>query len=137
MKSLFEFLEEHEGRRHKPYKDTRGFTTIGVGLNLDAGLDDVEINWLLGRRAMRAEKEAINLIGANLWKKLNKPRQYVLISLCFQMGGNGVSKFKNMLAALSIEDYDTAAAEMLDSKWRHQTPRRAFNHAEIMRTGQL
>lgn len=137
MKSLQEFLEEHEGRRSKPYKDTRGFMTIGVGINLDAGLDDEEINWLFDHRAMKAEKQAISLVGAELWRKLTKPRRYVLISMAFQMGGSGLSKFRMMLAALAVEDYDTAASEMLDSRWANQTPNRARNHADIMRTGEL
>ena len=39
-----------------------------------------------------------------------------------------------MWAALDSKDYEPAAAEMLDSKWARQTPERAEELAEIMRT---
>ncbi len=46
--------------------------------------------------------------------------------MVFQLGETGVSKFKNMLKALKEgPDYQTAAIEMLDSRWAKQTPNRA------------
>ena len=45
--------------------------------------------------------------------------------MIFQMGANGVSKFKNMLLALRNKSYTVAAKEMLDSRWAKQTPNRA------------
>ena len=45
---LIEQLRLHEGVEHKPYVDTVGKTTIGVGRNLDdVGLTDDEIDYLL------------------------------------------------------------------------------------------
>ena len=42
--NLTELLKKHEGIRSKPYKDTVGKITIGVGRNLDdVGLSNDEI----------------------------------------------------------------------------------------------
>ena len=41
-----------------------------------------------------------------------------------QLGEGGVSKFKNMFAALEAGDYAEGCEQMLDSKWHMQTPNR-------------
>jgi len=53
----------------------------------------------------------------------------------FNLGYGGLSKFKNMIAALQSEDYVTASREMLRSKWAKQTGRRATKLASMMETG--
>ena len=53
------------------------------------------------------------------------------------MGEDGLRKFEKMKAALSQDppDYETAAAEILDSKMaRKQTPERAEGYANRMRS---
>ena len=52
--------------------------------------------------------------------------------MCFNMGSPRVSKFKKMLGALKVQDYQTASKEMLDSKWANQVPNRARRLSEIM-----
>ena len=37
-----------------------------------------------------------------------------------------------MLAALEVQDYQTASKEMLDSRWARQVPNRARELSEIM-----
>jgi lysozyme len=54
--------------------------------------------------------------------------------MCFQLGVNGVSKFRNMFEALKIPDYNKASEEMLDSKWHEQTPARAKSLSYVMRS---
>ena len=60
-------------------------------------------------------------------------RRAVLLSMAYQMGVDGLMKFKNMWAAINRQDWDDAADQMLDSKWARQTPERAGRHARIMR----
>lgn len=57
----------------------------------------------------------------------------VLIEMAYQLGVDGVLKFKKTLLALSSEDFESAADEMLDSLWARQTPKRAQALAEIVR----
>ena len=48
----------------------------------------------------------------------------------------GLSGFGRMLAAMERGDYDTAAKEMLDSKWAKQdSPARARRLAKVMVRG--
>ena len=53
--------------------------------------------------------------------------------MCFNMGSPRVSKFQKMLAALEVQDYQTASTEMLDSRWASQVPNRARELSEIMK----
>jgi lysozyme len=69
------------------------------------------------------------------WTMLSEPRRAVIISMVFQMGLDGVSRFIKMRAAIMREDWEAVFKEMLNSKWAKQTPGRAGRHAEQMRTG--
>lgn len=124
---------KEEGFRKFPYRDTVGKLTIGVGRNLDdVGLSEDEIRYLFNNDFEKARERAALLPA---WTSLNGPRKAVLVNMVFQLGLAGVSKFKRMLEALARNDYDAAAAEMLDSKWHKQTPGRAERLSIQMRTG--
>jgi lysozyme len=61
MKNLIDLLVKHEGIRNKPYEDSVGVLTIGVGRNLDdVGLSHDEIYYLLKNDIRRCEKELDN-----------------------------------------------------------------------------
>jgi lysozyme len=75
------------------------------------------------------------------WSKLNAARQSVFINIAYNMGVDGVMKFKNTLACAEHNDYFGAAAQMLNSKWsRDVNPKNKPDGrnqvlAHIMRTG--
>jgi hypothetical protein len=69
------------------------------------------------------------------WGLLDPVRQQVVVCMAFQLGTEGVSKFRRMIAGLKIRDYITASIEMVDSKWHSDTPERCERMANIMRTG--
>ncbi len=58
----------------------------------------------------------------------------IIVEMVFQLGKTGVSKFRNMWKALKVPDYPTAAKEMLDSRWADQTPKRAKEMSDHMRS---
>ena len=60
--------------------------------------------------------------------------QEIIVEMVFQLGKNGVSKFRNMWKALAEKNYIGASYEMLDSKWAKQTPNRAKSMAEQMKS---
>ena len=66
------------------------------------------------------------------YSMLSVDRKIIIQSLCYQMGFTGVLKFKKMIAALDIEDYDEAAKQALDSRWAKQTSSRAKRHARVL-----
>lgn len=127
-------LERDEGLRTKPYVDTVGKTTIGVGRNLtDRGISSDEAYYLLD--------SDITLVIADLnrslpwWSTLTDPRQRVLANMCFNMGIGGLLTFTNTLSLIKSGAYEAAATEMLKSKWATQVGARADRLAEMMRIG--
>jgi len=56
----------------------------------------------------------------------------VLIEMAYQMGVDGVLKFKKMWNAIEKRNYKEAAKEMRDSMWYNQTPHRAEELAQIV-----
>ena len=64
---------------------------------------------------------------------IDEQAEEILIEMVFQLGKNGVSKFKNMWKALAEKNYIGASYEMLDSRWSKQTPNRAKAMAKTMK----
>ncbi len=126
----------HEGKRRHAYLDTLGFTTIGVGRNIDQrsgpGLRDSEIDLML-RNDVEAHMHQL-VAAVPFFLHLSEVRQVILLDMCHQLGLSGLLKFKRMLDALSRSDYEAAAVSMRESKWRRQTPNRARRLAAMMTT---
>jgi len=128
-------LVQHEGLRLKPYADTVGKLTIGVGRNLtDKGISEGEASFLLRNDIADVEHE----LSARLpwFAMLNEVRRRVLFDMAFNLGTAGLLKFKNTLAAIERGDYEAGARGMLASKWAAQVGRRAERLAKMMATGQ-
>jgi len=127
-------LVRHEGLQLKPYKDSVGKLTIGVGRNLeDDGISERESYMLLDNDIMSHTIDAQKL---PVFTALDPVRQDVLIDMVFNMGIRRVQGFKKMLAALSVKDWEEAAAEMRSSKWAVQVGARARELAAMMQKGE-
>lgn len=127
-------LARDEGIEFKPYRDTVGKLTIGVGHNLD----DVPISHAAAMQIL--EDDIVRTMGelnrvAPFWSSLDDVRQRVLANMAFNLGGDGLAKFVKMLAATKEGDYDRAADEMADSQWARQVGSRAVRLISMMRTG--
>lgn len=132
--ALRRLLIKHEDLKLKPYRDSVGKLTIGVGRNLDdVGISSEEAMFLLDTDIERT-KESLDR-SVPWWGQMNDARQIVLANMCFNLGIGRLLGFKKFLAAAKAGDYGTAAAEMLDSKWATQVGKRATELAEIMRMG--
>lgn len=128
-------LLRHEGRRAKPYVDTVGKVTIGIGRNLtDRGLSDAEINMLFENDIDDAIRDLD--WGLPWWRVLDDTRQNVLIDMCFNLGLTKLLRFRSTLAAMQAGHYTEAAAHMLKSKWASQVGKRAETLARMMRNGE-
>jgi len=135
MSKLVDQLKRHEGLRLKPYKCTAGKLTIGYGRNLDdKGINKDEASYMLYRDLHNVGYELNGRI-PNIMDNMVIARSDILINMAFNIGVNGVLKFKKMLAALEIGDYNEAALQMMDSKWAKQVGNRAIELSEQMRTG--
>lgn len=129
---LINRVEDNEGYREFMYKCPGDKWTIGFGLNLEAGLPKDEAREIL---KMRLEKLQAQI-------RMKMPFVYdipikieeVLVEIAYQLGFDGLRKFKKALAALEAKDYNKAADEFLDSRWHKQTPQRCEELAEIVRS---
>lgn len=127
-------LVRHEGLRLKPYRDTVGKLTIGVGRNLDdVGITEDEARTLLDNDVARVESHIARVVPA--FSSLDDVRQRVLVDMAFNLGVPGLLKFKAMLAAVEARDFFHAALEMIDSRWAAQVGQRATRLAAMMETG--
>lgn len=138
--NLRTLLEFEEGRKNKAYKCPNGHWTIGVGHRITSRefdtyqgvMTDTEIDDLLGSDIAEAKASAIKYTWFN---RLNDARQAVIISMIFQLGSFGFSRFQNTIKLIAKERYESAADQMLMSLWAKQTPERAKRHAEQFRSG--
>ena len=128
-------LRRHEGVRLKPYRDTVGKLTIGVGRNLDdVGLSPAEVEALLDDDIARAEAGLDAL--RPWWRGLDPVRQAVLIDMAFNLGAKKLDGFNATLAAVQARRFGEAADHMLASAWAGQVKGRAQRLAAMMRTGE-
>jgi lysozyme len=132
---LREQLTRHEGVRLKPYRDTVGKLTIGIGRNLDdVGLHQHEASYLLSGDIDRAVR---GLTARYEWfEKLDPVRQAVVTNMAFNLGLSRLAGFRNTLALIARGQYGEASDAMLQSKWAEQVGQRAVELSAQMRTGE-
>lgn len=141
--TLLSELRRDEGVIPYEYKDSLGFSTIGVGRLIDkrknGGLSDDEIDYLLANDVRRTIAD----LDKNLpwWRDLSAVRQRVMVNMAFNLGigsatiGSGLLGFKNTLSMIQSGDYDGAANGMLNSRWAKQVGQRAKRLSIMMREG--
>ncbi len=134
MTRLHETLIRHEGLRLKPYRDTVGKLTIGIGRNLDdVGITREEAMMLLNHDIAKVQREVKN---AFPWfSDLNRVRKNVVLNMVFNLGLPRFRQFKKAIAAIRGKRWDEAAKQMLDSRWARQVGRRARELARMMKSG--
>ena len=152
---LIDMLTRHEGCVLTVYQDSVGVDTIGIGRNIeDRSVSSKELLFLgyydiseiyskgitkggasyllendiaIVERELSAAHACVELLSSN--------RIIILLNMAFNLGVPRLCKFKNMWAAIHEKDFDTAAEEMLDSRWAEQVKGRATELAEMMKTG--
>lgn len=121
-------LTSDEGIRLKPYTDSVGKLTIGIGRNLsDGGISPAEADLLLTNDIANVIQ---TLDKAFPWAaSMTEPRQRALANMCFNMGFSKLLGFRQMLAALQAGDYMEASKQALDSDWSREVGDRAHRIA--------
>ncbi len=134
-------LRREEGVRKRAYNDATGKTvsckpfgnlTIGVGINLENGLDDEEVDWLLHHRLEKIETVIRSL---DFYRIADPVRASVMLDVGFNVGVIGLLEFRQMIAAMERQDFERAAIELLDSDAARQLPERYHSLAQVLRTG--
>lgn len=126
-------LIRHEKLVKRPYYDTAGKLTIGIGRNLtDRGLSEAESLYLCDNDI----DVAVHALMAYVWfVDLDPVRQAVLANMMFNLGALRFAGFRRLIDAVAHGQYSLAADEMLDSAWSQQVGDRAVELAAQMRTG--
>jgi len=127
-------LQQEEGLRLKPYKDSLGFLTIGYGRNLETnGITEVEAVDMLQHDVIFVVNELPKVIP--MFLAIDEVRQRVLTDMAFNMGVQTLLTFKRMIHNVQIKNFNAAADEMESSTWYKQVGTRAAKLATMMRTG--
>lgn len=126
--------DDATGKPIVPGTLVKGHPTIGIGRSLDTnGISAEESAYLFSHDI----ESCLAALSGRLiwWSQLDGVRQRVLVNMAFNVGINGLMKFRKTLAAIQARDWATAAAEILDSNAARQLPVRYERLAEMMRTG--
>lgn len=148
MSDITALIEYEEGFRNRPYYCTERYPSVGYGFKI--GAKDAPLpSFFLPRRAADVwlaellvgthdEMQKYPVIAA-AYKACagNDAREAVLISMAYQLGALGLSKFGRTLGFVAAGNWRAASVEMLDSLWASpsQTPERAKRHSQQMLTG--
>lgn len=137
---LRNMLCTEEGMRLDVYPDEFGNPTVGYGHlvtpydNLNMG-DTISLQRAEAFFQMDIAEVEDELTKENWFIPLDDVRQTALADMTFNIGITKENQFVKMIAALKAQDYSTAAAEMINSLWAKQVPKRANRLAIIMKTG--
>ena len=145
--NIIALLNYEEGYSEKPYYCSAGYPTIGIGQRIGPKGAPLKLYEFTVSKALAsvwlAEKVKETLADMDNYPNIraameacNEPRKAVLISMAYQMGAEGLSKFTNTLKAVAEQRWSDAQAGMTASKWARQTPNRANRHAIQMLRGE-
>ena len=149
---LIKRLSIDEGRRSRPYVDSVGKKTIGIGRNisdrqfshdealaLGIGRDfnkdpltDAEMDMLCSNDI---DDAFYDMDAYNWFYKLDDARAGVCICMMFNLGPGRFSDFKHFAQYMAIKDWSAAAGEMANSLWAKQVGNRAVVYERIIRDG--
>jgi lysozyme len=128
-------ISNDEGLRLKLYKCPAGKLTIGYGHNIeDRGISQRIADLILEEDMDAAESDAKVLFPS--FDRLSDARKAVIVNMSLNLGLARLAGFKRFRAAVEAGAWEQAAAEMIDSAWRHQVGDRAIRLAMQMRDGE-
>lgn len=126
-----------EGKHNKPYKDSKGFWTIGIGYFIgedlkDLHLSDAVVYLMAEEKIENACKSAVKIFTEEYFYSLSEARQNAIINLIFNMGeGNlekGFRSFTETIPLMKKGLWHLAAINLSKSLWaRDVDPRQRPN----------
>ena len=131
---LREQLKIDEGVKYEIYNDHLGYATFGIGHLVVEG--DQEHGQPVGTPVTEERVNSVFDSDVELYVKeakkvfpnlddLPEEAQQVIVNMCFNMGAPRLGKFKKFIGGVNSGDWNTAAIEMMDSRWAKQVGNRA------------
>ncbi len=126
LQQLKKDLVIDEGKHNKPYKDPKGYWTIGVGYFIgkelkDLHLSDGVVDLMLEEKIDGACASAVKIFGEEYFYSLSEARQNAIINLIFNMGeGNlekGFRSFTETIPLMKKGLWHVAAINLSKSLW--------------------
>lgn len=134
--NYYTFIKSSEGIKYSIYKDSRGNDSIGIGHKIISG-DKIKSNY--SEKEIQAffnkDCNAALIIARrqfNNFDSLPDDIKEIIVSLAFNLGEGGISKFKNFKAAITNKDYGRAANELKSSMWYKQVGLRGKKYVAIL-----
>jgi len=141
MDAVKQMIIRHEGLRTRPYKDSLGLWTVGVGHLIGDGKSlPADMNREFSQKEVMDmfEQDFAHHYGIAQktpgWDKANETGKGAMIDLAFNMG-RWWTKFPNTAKALMAGDFSSAAAGLRDSKWFQQVGNRGSEIASMIAQG--
>ena len=142
LEQLRKEIEADEGCRYDIYLDHLGYPTFGIGHLITE--NDPEYGWEVGasidtvrvHEAFESDIEGVLSDCSKLYSDfddLPEEAQRIIANMMFNMGLTRLSKFKGMKRGVDAQDWNSAADEMVDSRWYDQVTNRADRLVERMR----
>ncbi|QIN97223.1 hypothetical protein [Synechococcus phage S-H25] len=141
-----DLIKLHEGRapgyrpnHHPAYLDSKDLPTIGYGhlivpgdgYSMSSVLTDAQADSLFNKDFIKHLKQAQAVPG---YAKAGPLQKAALVDLVYNMGGGFYHSWPNFSKAFREGNYQRAADELYDSKWRHDVgPRRSVPIINLMR----
>ena len=143
IEQLRKELERDEGVKYEVYLDHLGYPTFGIGHLITD--DDPECGASVGTKvdsdrvqeAFETDVESVLSDCERLYvqfEHLPEEVQLIVANMMFNMGYSRLSRFKGMHRGVDARDWETAADEMVDSKWYRQVTNRADRLVVRMRS---
>ena len=126
----------------KPYKDSKGNWTAGIGHLItddDPGVDDPKwrnrtfIMCEFVTDSFRAVSDARAWLGRKFFDELPDDPKIAVCDLSFNQGRAELDDWGKLRAALTLQDWDMAIAELKDSEWWGEVKQRGPDLAELFR----
>ena len=142
LEVLIEQLEIDEGLVEAVYLDHLGLKTCGIGhlcrknepeyaMEVGDPVSRERINELFNEDVESVLSDCNRLYPD--FDELPEEAKQIICNMMFNMGLGRLSAFKGMKRGVDAGDWESAANEMVDSKWYNQVPNRAERLVEKMR----
>jgi lysozyme len=132
--SLAAELKRDEGFKPRVYSCSAGKQTVGYGHNLE----DCDMTEFVAGILLKHDYTSVHsqLSEWQWYCELDDYRKRIIINMGFNLGVNGLLKFKKMITSIIDRDYEEAAIQMVDSKWYRQVGNRAVRLSQMMAEGE-
>ena len=137
--SIMNLIEQHEGVRYRPYKDTRGFWTVGIGhyigkylpSDMNRQFSKEEVMDMFKADYAKHKQAAERIPNFN---KLNMQGKAALIDMTFNMGPNWWEKWPTFTKDMRNDNIPAAMNDLRYSKWYTEVGNRARQDVALLGT---